>query len=77
VATMPIDLPPEKRLLAWLEAAIDLAPRLRITRIRLARAVLWLSGRAPRSWMVSTQYSAHQSGGASGADIRAAKVSNE
>jgi hypothetical protein len=43
---MPIDLPPEKRLPAWLKAAIDLALRLRITRIRLARAVLWLSGRA-------------------------------
>jgi hypothetical protein len=40
---MPIDLPPEKRLPAWLEAAIDFALRLGITRIRLARAVLWLS----------------------------------
>jgi hypothetical protein len=48
---MPIDLPPEKRLPAWLEAAIDHALRLRITRIRLARAVLWLSGRAlDRGW---------------------------
>jgi hypothetical protein len=48
---MPIDLPPEKHLPAWLEAAIDHALRLRITRIRLARAVLWLSGRAlDRGW---------------------------